>query len=103
MVLLVFLAAGILPALMGAAPGAGEEAAADSPEDFGWLSIVPPVLAIGMALLTRQVIVALLLGVYCGALIVTGNPGCLLQIRQGLGDRRIDVFHPIEVLDEGTA
>jgi Na+/H+ antiporter NhaC len=43
--------------------------------DYGWLSVVPPVLAIGMALVTRQVVVALLLGVFCGALIITGNPG----------------------------
>jgi len=35
--------------------------------------------------------------------VVTGNPGCLMQIRHGLRDRRIDVLHPIEVLAEGTA
>jgi len=38
-----------------------------------WLSIVPPVLAIGLALLTRQVLVALLLGVWVGAVIVEQN------------------------------
>ncbi len=38
-----------------------------------WLSVIPPVLAIGLALLTRQVLVALLLGVWAGALIVEGN------------------------------
>ncbi|MEN8006445.1 MAG: Na+/H+ antiporter NhaC family protein [Candidatus Krumholzibacteriota bacterium] len=75
LVLLAVLAAAILPAVMGAALGAGEEAAVDEPRDFGWLSVVPPVLAIGMALVTRQVVVALVLGVYCGSLIVTGNPG----------------------------
>jgi len=35
--------------------------------------------------------------------VVTGNPGCLMQIRQGLRGRGVDVLHPIEVLDEGTA
>jgi len=39
----------------------------------GWESIIPPVLAIGLALLTRQVIVALLLGVLVGASLIEGN------------------------------
>ena len=73
--LLLLVVVAVLPAMMAAASGSGEEAAADAPKEFGWLSIVPPVLAIGMALITRQVVVALLLGVYCGSLIITGNPG----------------------------
>jgi Na+/H+ antiporter NhaC len=40
----------------------------------GWLSVLPPVLAIGLALLTRQVIVALVLGIWLGATLVEGNP-----------------------------
>ncbi len=39
-----------------------------------WLSILPPVLAIGLALWTRQVVVALMLGVWTGAVLLTGNP-----------------------------
>ncbi len=39
----------------------------------GWESIIPPILAIGLALLTRQVIVALLLGVLVGATLIEGN------------------------------
>ncbi len=39
----------------------------------GWESIIPPLLAIGLALLTRQVIVALLLGVLVGATLIEGN------------------------------
>ncbi len=39
----------------------------------GWESVIPPVLAIGLALLTRQVIVALFLGIYVGAVIIDGN------------------------------
>ena len=39
----------------------------------GWESIIPPVLAIGLALLTRQVIVALLLGIWTGAILIEGN------------------------------
>ncbi len=41
----------------------------------GWLSVLPPVLAIGLALVTRQVIVALAAGLWVGALILEGNPG----------------------------
>ncbi|MFO7652620.1 MAG: Na+/H+ antiporter NhaC family protein [Candidatus Krumholzibacteriia bacterium] len=41
----------------------------------GWLSILPPLLAIVLALVWRQVLVALLLGVWLGATILTGfNP-----------------------------
>jgi Na+/H+ antiporter NhaC len=72
------LAAVVLSLVMGSALGAGEAGEAGekaTAADFGWLSVVPPVLAIGMALITRQVIVALLLGVYCGSLIFTGHPG----------------------------
>ena len=44
------------------------------PTHRGWLSILPPLLAIGLALAARQVIVALLLGLWVGAIIVEGNP-----------------------------
>ena len=76
-ILLAILVVVALPVMMGAAFGSPEEGVAPeaSRQDFGWLSVIPPVLAIGMALLTRQVVVALLLGVYFGALIITGNPG----------------------------
>jgi len=40
----------------------------------GWLSVIPPVLAIGLALWKRQVLVALVLGLYTGIVIVEGNP-----------------------------
>ncbi len=78
MILLAILVVVVVPVMMGAALGSGEEgdvAAETAKKDFGWLSVIPPVLAIGMALVTRQVVVALLLGVYCGSLIITGNPG----------------------------
>jgi len=44
------------------------------PSHHGWLSVVPPILAIGLALWKRQVLVALALGVYIGVLILEGNP-----------------------------
>jgi Na+/H+ antiporter NhaC len=43
-----------------------------------WISVIPPVLAIGLALLTRQAIVALFLGVWVGASLVEGNPASAL-------------------------
>ena len=85
--------------------GVGEDSAAPAQEDFGWLSVIPPVLAIGMALVTRQVVVALLLGVYCGSLIITGNPGSAF-LRVGdtyllgaLAEKSRDIFlHPVCVV-----
>jgi Na+/H+ antiporter NhaC len=38
-----------------------------------WLSIIPPVLAIGLALATRQVLIALLVGILSGIVILEGN------------------------------
>lgn len=32
-------------------------------------------------------------------LVVTGNPGCWMQIRSGLLDHEIEVLHPVELLD----
>jgi Na+/H+ antiporter NhaC len=41
----------------------------------GWLSIMPPLLAIAFALIFREVVISLFAGVYLGAFIVTGfNP-----------------------------
>lgn len=38
----------------------------------GWLSVLPPILAIGVALLTRQVVPALFLGIWVGAAMTYG-------------------------------
>jgi Na+/H+ antiporter NhaC len=38
----------------------------------GWVTLIPPILAIGIALLTRQVVVSLLAGIFTGALILSG-------------------------------
>src|SRR6056297_619876 len=44
-------------------------------EAYGWLALVPPVLAIVLAIWTRQVIVSLFLGIFAGATIIAGwNP-----------------------------
>jgi len=44
-------------------------------QDFGFLSIVPPLLTIFVALYSRNVIVALIVGIFSGSLIIAGfNP-----------------------------
>lgn len=40
--------------------------------EYGWLTIVPPLVAITLALITKQVIVSLLVGILSGAFILTG-------------------------------
>lgn len=40
---------------------------------FGWLSILPPVLAIVLAIWTRQVFISLFVGIWLGWLILTGG------------------------------
>ncbi|MBW1808776.1 MAG: Na+/H+ antiporter NhaC family protein, partial [Deltaproteobacteria bacterium] len=43
--------------------------------EVSWLSILPPIIAIGLAIAFRQVVVALLAGVWLGALFLSGyNP-----------------------------
>ncbi len=62
----------------------------------GWWSILPPVVAIGLALWTRQIVVSLLVGIFIGWLIVAaGNPfeGVL-----STADSLVDVFS-----DRGSA
>ena len=44
-------------------------------QDYGFLSLVPPLLTVFLAMYTRNVIVALVIGVLCGSLILTDfNP-----------------------------
>lgn len=53
-----------------ASAGAAEavqEAAASGIQTGSWMSILPPLVAIGIALIFRQVIFALFLGIWCGA------------------------------------
>ncbi|MCP4570720.1 MAG: Na+/H+ antiporter NhaC family protein [bacterium] len=50
----------------------------------GWVSVIPPLLAIGLALVARQVVVALLAGLWVGATLVAGDP---FQGFLRLGDR----------------
>jgi Na+/H+ antiporter NhaC len=45
------------------------------PHPYGWLSLLPPVVAIVLAIVTRRVVVSLLAGIFVGALILNhGNP-----------------------------
>lgn len=42
--------------------------------DYGWLSILPPILAIILSLVTGEVLLSLFLAVLVGAMLVTGSP-----------------------------
>ncbi|QDU73947.1 Malate-2H(+)/Na(+)-lactate antiporter [Bremerella volcania] len=45
------------------------------PHPFGWLSLVPPLVAIALAILTRRTLLSLLFGIVVGAVILQGgNP-----------------------------
>lgn len=45
------------------------------PHPFGWLSLVPPLVAIALAILTRRTLLSLLIGIIAGAIILQGgNP-----------------------------
>jgi len=59
--------------LIGGHSCLGAEPDVVATEHRGWLSVIPPVLAIGLALWKRQVLVALALGLYTGVLILEGN------------------------------
>ena len=42
---------------------------------YGWLSLLPPLVAIVLAIVTRKAALSLLVGIFCGALLTTGgNP-----------------------------
>ena len=45
------------------------------PVYVGWLSIIPPILAITLALITKEVIISLVLGILSGTLIYTAAMG----------------------------
>ena len=59
-------------------------------QDPVWTSVIPPLLAIGLAIATRQVILSLSIGLWMGALLLgSGNP--LVAIPQAI-DAVINVF-----------
>ncbi len=72
----VIVAVAVAALLAGAAAWAADGAApvADAATHRGWVSVIPPLLAIGLALVARQVVVALLLGLWVGATLVAGDP-----------------------------
>lgn len=48
--------------------------------NYGWLSILPPIIAIALALTTKEVISSLLIGILSGALIYShGNPVLMVE------------------------
>lgn len=55
-----------------------------------WWSIIPPLIAIGCALLTREVILSLLLGIFSGTLILSG-----FSVTQVLGETFGVIFNQV--------
>ena len=51
----------------------GETLEASGKAMSGWLSLIPPLIAIGLALLTKQVLPSLLAGIFSGALLLYGG------------------------------
>ena len=62
-----------LTTVMSTATSAATSGINVSPEP-GWITLLPPVIAIGIALIFRSVIPALFIGIWCGAFIIAG-PG----------------------------
>ncbi len=73
--------------------------AADSSEASGaygtWVSLIPPLVAIGLALITREVILSLFAGIWVGALFLVGfNPiGGTTQSLDVMIDALVDADH----------
>jgi len=53
--------------------GEGEAAEAEAPVHYGFLSLLPPILAIGLAMITKEVLSSLVIGIGVGALTLTGG------------------------------
>lgn len=67
--------------------------------DFGILSLVPPLLAIALAIITRRALLSLFIGVWTGGIIYTGSIGVaqmfdwvVSSISEGLFHAKILVF-----------
>ena len=70
-------------------------------EDLGFLSLIPPLLAIGLALITRQVFISLAIGIWIGFVILAGwNPALgsldaingIVSVFESAGDTRVILF-----------
>lgn len=81
------------------AQNASASAAVEAP-NAGWLTLLPPILAIAMALVFRQVVPALLAGIWVGAWIVFGDPfsGLLRTIDKYVVESLADTDHTKIVL-----
>lgn len=62
----------IILLLLGFDPALAQTAAEAEPSHYGWLSIMPPLIAIILAIAVRQVIPALFIGILAGAWIAKG-------------------------------
>ena len=68
---------------------------------FGWWSVLPPVLAVGLAIVTRQVVLSLFAGIWIGWVVYAGRDPlagtaaaiqCLIDVFADAGNTRVIVF-----------
>jgi len=70
----------VAAAALLALPASGWTQAAEAGSEYGWVSVLPPAIAIGLALAIRQVIPALFVGIFIGAWALAGfAPSALLS------------------------
>ena len=70
---LIMSAAGVVAADEADEVAAAEESARVEAKSFGWLSVVPPVAAIVLAIVTGRVVISLLIGIVAGGLVLAGG------------------------------
>jgi|GEM_PF-7120386 len=59
--------------------------------EFGVLSVVPPLIAIALAIVTRKAVLSLFLGVWAGAIIFTESLGLVQRRSSGLQELSFSV------------
>ena len=70
------------------------------PYAAGWLSILPPIIAIVLALITKEVFSSLLIGIFSGAAIYTFGSGVpdplikMLDVTFSLMGQKVDFQNP---------
>ncbi|MCH7660660.1 MAG: Na+/H+ antiporter NhaC family protein [Euryarchaeota archaeon] len=63
------------------------------PTEFGALSLVPPLVAIVLAIVTRRALLSLFIGVWSGGIIYSGSLGVVQTFEWIVGSIGDDVFH----------
>ncbi len=83
-----------------AADGSMSEKLASGRVLSAWLALIPPAIAIGVALISKQVLLALILGIFSGGILVSGAvlPGFAMTLDQFLVNSLADKDHAFILL-----